>query len=253
VAEHRNEQVMGMMVGIDVRDDPAPRTLDEAFACLRAVERVFSPYRSDSEIARLDRGELALCGASHSVREVLALCEDLRERTLGFFDAWASGRLDPCGLVKGWAVEHAAQILAGGGSRSFLINAGGDILLRGEDTWRVGIQHPLCRERLACIVELANGAVATSGTYERGTHIVDPRTRRPPAGVLSVTVVGPDLATADAYATAAFAMGLDGPEWTASLDEYEAMTILEDEEVLFTSGFGDRCPGNSPSASLVAR
>src|SRR5207237_1247990 len=103
--------------------------------------------------------------------------------------------------------------------------------------WRIGIQHPLDPAALAGVVALGNGAVATSGTYERGEHIVDPRTGRAPEGVLSVTVTGPDLGTADAYATAAFAMGADGPAWTATLDGYEAMTILADETVLATRGF----------------
>jgi thiamine biosynthesis lipoprotein len=55
--------------------------------------------------------------------------------------------------------------------------------------------------------------------------------------VLSVTITGPDLATADAYATAAFAMGEAGPRWTARLPGYEAMTILADETVLYTGRF----------------
>ncbi|HEY1366743.1 MAG TPA: FAD:protein FMN transferase [Gaiellaceae bacterium] len=71
----------------------------------------------------------------------------------------------------------------------------------------------------------------------RGEHVLDPHTRRPPRGVLSVTITGPDLATADAYATAAFAMGAAGPHWTARLRGYEAMTILSDERVLSTPGF----------------
>jgi thiamine biosynthesis lipoprotein len=78
--------------------------------------------------------------------------------------------------------------------------------------------------------------VATSGAYERGEHIVDPRTGRSPRGVLSVTVAGPDLGTADAYSTAAFAMGLDGPAWTATLAGYSALTILADGRVLSTPG-----------------
>jgi thiamine biosynthesis lipoprotein len=79
-------------------------------------------------------------------------------------------------------------------------------------------------------------AVATSGAYERGQHIVDPHTGEPPVGVLSVTVAGPDLGTADAYATAAFAMGVDGPAWTAGLRGYDALTILADGRVLSTPG-----------------
>jgi thiamine biosynthesis lipoprotein len=55
--------------------------------------------------------------------------------------------------------------------------------------------------------------------------------------VLSVTVIGPDLGTADAYSTAAFALGLDGPAWTLELDGYEAMTILAEDQVLCTPGF----------------
>ena len=103
--------------------------------------------------------------------------------------------------------------------------------------WRVGIQHPLERDRIAAVVETRDLAVATSGTYERGEHVFDPHTRRPPTGVLSVTITGPDLATADAYATAAFAMGTRGAQWTATLDGYEAMTILADGRVLLTPGF----------------
>ncbi len=90
---------------------------------------------------------------------------------------------------------------------------------------------------MAAVVEADDLAIATSGAYARGDHIVDPHTGRPPSGLLSVTVTGPELATADAYATAAFAMGLSGPAWTAQLDGYEAMSILTSDTVLSTPGF----------------
>ena len=80
-------------------------------------------------------------------------------------------------------------------------------------------------------------AVATSGEYEQRGHILDHHTGRPPIGLLSVTVVGPDLGNADAYATAAFAMGADGPDWTATLPGYDAMCITSDHRVLETPGF----------------
>jgi len=85
-------------------------------------------------------------------------------------------------------VEAAGRILTRARARRFHINSGGDVLLRGDTPWRVGIRHPFERDSLACVVELSHGAVATSGGYERGTHIVDPVTRRAPCGVLSVTV-----------------------------------------------------------------
>jgi thiamine biosynthesis lipoprotein len=247
-AFRRRETVMGMPVTVTVRDGSVDAA-DRVFAWLRWVDATFSTYRRDSEICRLGRGALALADAHPLVREVIARCEELRAETGGAFDARAAaalpapGRrrtapvtLDPTGLVKGWAADRAAALLGAAGAREFCLDAGGDVVLRG-GPWRVGIRHPRRRRRLAAVLELRDMTVATSGTYERGTHIVDPRSGRPPAGVESVTVVGPDLATADAYATAAFAMGEDGPRWTATLRGYEAMTILAGGRVLMTPGF----------------
>ncbi|MHB8643044.1 MAG: FAD:protein FMN transferase [Gaiellaceae bacterium] len=242
----RIEHVMGMPVIVDVRDDAGDAVidpvLDSLFAWLRFVDATFSTYKGDSEISRLNRGELALEDTHSDVRWVLERCEDLRVETDGYFDANADGSLDPSGLVKGWSIERAAGILEHAGLRNFALNAGGDIAVRGgalpeDDMWRVGIQHPLQRDKIAATVAISDGAIATSGEYERGQHVLDPHTRRPPEGVLSVTIVGPDLATADAYATAAFARGERAPYFTAHLRGYEAMTILADETVLFTVGF----------------
>jgi FAD:protein FMN transferase len=226
--------------------------VDEVLTWLQHVDATFSTYRDDSQVARLDRGELDLDDADADVREVLAACEAYRLASGGFFDMRASGGLDPSGLVKGWALDRAAAILERAGARCFCVNAGGDVLVRGSSPWRIGIQHPRLRDRLAGVVALSDGAVATSGGYERGAHVVNPRTGRPPSGTLSVTVVGPELGAADAFATAALAMGADGPRWTASLSGYEAMTILDDDRVLATPGFLTYCPGGSPAASLVA-
>jgi thiamine biosynthesis lipoprotein len=223
---------MGMPIGIDVRD-PAGVDVEPAFAWLEHVDATFSTYRSDSAISRLDRGEVTLAECPPEVDEVLTACLALERRTQGFFSVRASGRLDPSGYVKGWAVAGAAERLA---ARAFCINAGGDVIARGR-RWRVGIRHPEALEELAAVLEVEDLAVATSGEYERGAHILDPHTGRPPAGLLSVTVVGPDLALADAYATAAFAMGAEGPAWTATLDGYDAMCITSDRQVLTTPGF----------------
>ena len=234
MTERRVEHVMGMPVV--VHGDAAPEAVDEAFAWLRFVDATFSTYRADSEIRRLDSGALALADAHPLVREVLARCERLRARTGGYFDARAAGPLDPSGLVKGWAVDRAAALLTRAGARRFCVNAGGDVVVRG-GPWRVGVQHPRERDRVAAVLSLTDAAVATSGAYERGEHILDPLTRRPARGALSVTVLGRDLATADAYATAAFAMGERGPAWTAKLRGCGAMTILAGDRVLCTERF----------------
>ena len=151
--------------------------------------------------------------------------------TGGYFDARAGGSLDPSGLVKGWAVDRAAALLEG----PFCIDAGGDVLVRG-GPWRVGVRHPRRGRELCAALALTDAAVATSGAYERGDHVLDPVGGGPARGALSVTVVGRSLGTADAYATAAFAMGARGPAWTARLRGCEAMTVLDDGDVLSTPG-----------------
>jgi thiamine biosynthesis lipoprotein len=240
----RIEHVMGMPIVIDLRDEDADADLlDTAFDEFRVVDARFSTYRDDSEIMRINRGELAPGDAHPDVQEIIERCERLRTETRGFFDLRAASpsTIDPSGLVKGWSVDRVASILDDAGARDYAINAGGDVRVRGrglpDDCWRVGIQHPTIGDKVARVVVGTDLAIATSGAYARGDHVLDPHTRQPPQGVLSVTITGPDLATADAYATAAFAMGLQGPAWTARLRGYEAMTILADERVLSTPGF----------------
>ena len=243
----RVEQIMGMPIVVDVRDDDAAGSaLDDLFAWLRWVDGTFSTFKDDSEISRINRSALRREDADPLVRHVLDRCEELRDETDGYFDMRTrAGSIDPSGLVKGWAVDRAAAILDDAALRNYAVSAGGDMRVRGravpELVWRVGIEHPLDRKLVAAVIESgAELAIATSGAYARGEHVWNPHTGRSPAGILSVTIVGPELATADAYATAAFAMGPElAPHWTARLDGYEAMTILADETVFKTGGFPD--------------
>jgi thiamine biosynthesis lipoprotein len=234
------EHIMGIPIGIEVAAG-ATAGVEAAFAWLREADATFSTYREDSDISRLDRGELTIADCRPAVDEVLTRCLALERATRGFFSARPAGRLDPSGLVKGWAVAGAADRVAAGGAQAFCINAGGDVVVRGRPApdrlWRVGIRHPVDHEALAAVLAVEDLAVATSGEYERGAHIVDPHTGRPPEGLLSVTVAGPELGTADAYATAIFAMGADGPAWSAGLDGYDAMCVTSDRRVLSTPGF----------------
>jgi thiamine biosynthesis lipoprotein len=181
------------------------------------------------------------------VLDVLALCEDLNEDTDGAFDAWAvpapnGSRLDPSGVVKGWSIERAAELLEAWDARCFCINAGGDVALRGEPEagtpWRVGIRHPQVPTAQAAVLQLhGRAAVATSATYERGAHIIDPATREPTADLASVTVVGPDLTFVDAYATAAFVMGVDGLLWLHERHpDHHGFAITHDDQTFATPG-----------------
>jgi FAD:protein FMN transferase len=236
VAERCTQHVMGTAVTVEIRDRVVPRrAIERAFEWLRWVDRTFSTYDADSEICQLNAGHLGLPDAHPLVRKVLARCEVLRAATDGYFDASAPLRrgVDPSGLVKGWAVDVAFGGLRRAGARAVCIEAGGDVRVAG-GPWRIGIRNPRQREHLAAVVVLGSGAVATTGAYERGPHVVDPHTGRPPAGTLSVTMIDRTLAQADAHATAAFAMGPRGPAWSARL---AAMTILADDQVLLTPTF----------------
>jgi thiamine biosynthesis lipoprotein len=233
---------MGTVVSIEVREPVVPpEVLDAVIDQLRDVDARFSTYRADSEISRLVRGELAEADCSADVRHVLAACDHLAAVTDGAFDArrcGPAGGLDPSGFVKGWAIEEAAWRIDSAGGRNYWINSGGDIVVRGEATpgqgWRVGVQHPDQAEAVAAVLAVSDRAIATSGSYERGAHIRDPRTGRAATGLRSVTVVGPRLAFTDAYATAVFVMGLDGLAWLEAQGDYAALAITDDDRVVWT-------------------
>lgn len=230
---------MGMPISVhlrgpEVRSDPdVVPVVDEVFDQLREVDRLFSTYRPDSEISRLRRGELTARGCDPLVREVIGLCEQAGERTGGYFDAWLPGGFDPSGLVKGWAVERAAALLAAFGGCDYYVNAGGDMALSvaspDSPAWLVGIEDPRDRTRILTTRAVRACGVATSGTAARGLHIVDPHTGDHPDDLLAVTVIGPTLLWADVYATAAFARGADAVGWMRErAPEYEVVVVGHD-------------------------
>ncbi|MEV4228559.1 FAD:protein FMN transferase [Streptomyces bobili] len=247
------EEVMGTVFSFDVRggEPRAVRTaLDEAVAGLHRVNEVFSTYREDSQVSRLVRGELTVGECDPEVAEVLALGAEAERASEGWFSMrYQGGRLDPTGIVKGWAAERAARVIAAAGVNGVSVNGGGDVQLLGvpgpDRPWRVGVSDPLRPGGLAAVVSAAGAdelAVATSGTVERGAHIVDPRTGRPAVtDLVAVTVVAPRLTWADCWATAAFAMGSrDGLRWLESLPDVEALLITAGDEVRCTGGLARR-------------
>ncbi|WP_028801545.1 FAD:protein FMN transferase [Streptomyces sp. 142MFCol3.1] len=246
------EEVMGTVFSFDVRggEPQAVRTaLEEAVAGLHRVDEVFSTYRDDSQITRLVRGELGVEECDPEVAEVLRLGAEAERLSDGWFSTTYEGRLDPTGIVKGWATERAAERLVAAGASGVSVNGGGDVQLFGvpgpHRPWRVGVSDPLRPGSLAAVVSaagVAELAVATSGTAERGAHIVDPRTGRSAVtDLVAVTVVGPRLTWVDAWATAAFAMGSrQALDWLESLPDVEALLITAGDEVRCTGGLAHR-------------
>jgi len=250
---HRVEHVMGTAVSLDLADPLPEATLnrhaDEVFTWLHQVDRRFSTYRSDSELNRLDRRELSIDDCSADLRAVLDECADLWRSTDGWFDIYATKRLDPSGYVKGWAVQVASDRMVEAGVANHCINAGGDVRVQGRpasgDEWRIGVRHPWQPQHTCWVLAGTDLAIATSGTYERGHHVIDPRTGAPARQLRSVTVVGKDLGLADAYATAALAMGLPGLDWLARISGHESAVVTEDGQCFRSEGLPTR-PDNGP-------
>ncbi len=250
----RTELIMGMPItaaipdrermdgaGPETRYPTVGQAMDAVFNSFREVDERFSPYKPSSETSRMDRGELAEADASPEMREVLALSEETRLQTDGYFDVHHNGRFDPSGLVKGWAIARAARLLDDDGFISFCIEAGGDMEIRGANDegspWAIGMRSPFEPSKLVRRLLLTNRGMATSGTYIRGAHIWNPRTGGAADEIASMTVVGPNVYEADRFATAAFAMGREGIAFMAALPDFDAYMIEKSGMATFTPGF----------------
>ncbi|QNG39459.1 FAD:protein FMN transferase [Geodermatophilaceae bacterium NBWT11] len=217
----------------------------EVMTELRDVDRVFSTYRADSAVSRLGRGEITVEDCPPEVAEVLALAAAAERDSDGAFSAWLPGtdgtrRLDPSGVVKGWATERAAAWLAQLPETDFCLSAGGDLTCRTLDPagppWRIGIEHPADPGRVLAVLPVATGAVATSGTAHRAAHLVDARTGRAPTGTAQVTVWGDSLTAADIDATAAYALGTDAASWLATRRGRSALVVGSDGSTTTVDG-----------------
>lgn len=210
------------------------RALGRAEERLLRADDVFSTFKPESPVSRMRRGEITAAEAPPDVAEVLELCRRARDASEGWFDPWAMpGGVDPTGLVKGWAAERAMDEFRAAGAAGALLNAGGDVVAIGEpapgEPWRIGIRHPLSADRLLLTLELDGpGAVATSGSYERGLHLIDPRSGEYTDGLLAATVTGLDLAFADALATALYVSGGELLDKIGRLGGYHGFVVYAD-------------------------
>jgi thiamine biosynthesis lipoprotein len=248
----RVEHVMGMPISLALRGRHAETTQsDEAWNAvleqLRWVDRVFSTYRADSLVSRIDRGELSIEECPPELNEVLALGAKAETESGGRFSVWlpdgrGARRLDPSGVVKGWAAQRASGVLAALDDTDFCLSAGGDMVCHvadpGRPAWRIGVEDPSDPQRILAVIPVRDGAVATSGATHRGSHIVDPRTPdgEPVAGVASVTVVGTDLTWADIDATAAYAHGRQAADWLRGRALVSALVVWPDGSTTVVGG-----------------
>ncbi|HEY6736826.1 MAG TPA: FAD:protein FMN transferase [Candidatus Saccharimonadia bacterium] len=233
--------IMGMPVVVLLGEGGTVADAEAVFAWLHEVDERFSTYKPSSEISRINAGELVPADYSDHMREILEMCEAARISSGGYFNIWNGTIKDPSGLVKGWAIERAGELLQQRGVENFLVDVGGDMVVRGQvegRPWVVGVRHPIQREFHVKRLELRDAGIATSGTYERGNHIYDPVTNQVPKGLHSFTVVGPSIMMADLLATIGFAMGPEqGLAYVDRQPGYSAFCITEDMQGLSTPSF----------------
>lgn len=164
----------------------------------------------------------------------------------------AGGALDLGGIAKGYMADAVLAVLRDRGVRRAIVEIGGDTAMYNETggaAFRVGIRHPLRRDRLLGVIEVNGGAVVTSGNYERGFeiagrrhgHVIDPRSGVPtPQDLLSVTVAAADGSEADAWATGLFVLGAEEGSRLAAGLGIEALFVVPGPDeclrILGTSG-----------------
>lgn len=238
----QTEIIMGMPVTIEIVDGPRiANALARTFDFFRAVDERYSPYKPNSEVSQLNQGKPPKA-CSAEMQQILELCEATREETGGYFNIRRMGKIDPSGLVKGWAIHQAATQLLREGYRNFSVEAGGDFEVHGHNAlgapWRVGIRNPRNRHEIIKVLEVSDAGVATSGTAIRGQHIYNPFL--PDAtltDILSITVIGPNIYDADRYATAAFAMERKGITYINELKGFEGYAVTANNTAVMTDNF----------------
>ncbi len=240
----QNRDIMGMPVALEITDAIVKQEyFDKVFDYFVHIDQKFSTYKNESEISRINRGELSPAEYSDEMKIVFDLSEETKKMTGGYFDIRkADGTYDPSGLVKGWAINNGALILKNLGCKNFYVDIGGDIQVNGKngqsEEWSIGIRNPFNREEIIKVIYPRGQGVATSGTYIRGDHILDPFSKKAvESDIISLTVIGPNIYEADRFATAAFAMGSEAIQFIENLEGFEGYAVNKNGIATMTSGF----------------
>jgi len=236
---------MGMPIIIEIVGKKATaETFEKVFDYLKYVDEKFSVFKPESEISKINRGEIEEKNWSHDMKTVFALAEKTKNETNGYFDiADNNGKYNPSGIVKGWAIYNAAKILWEMDFKNFYVNAGGDIQFSGRNDegklWKAGIKNPFNQKEIVKVVYLKDGlSIATSGNYIRGDHIYNPKDRKRIIDeIVSFSVIGPDVCEADRFATAVFAMGKNGISFLEKLKNFAGYMIDKNGIAFMTSNF----------------
>lgn len=235
--------LMGMHISVEVNDrGVTKKDIQDVFNFFTYVDEKFSTYKDTSEISKINSGELDELDCSPDMKSILELCEETKDLTYGYFDICKNGKLDPSGLVKGWSIWKASEILKNKGFYNYYVDAGGDIQVNGTNRsgqkWTLGIRNPFNEHQIVKVICLNNSGLATSGTALRGQHVYDPYNPGSELNdIISISVIGPNIFEADRFATAAFAMGRKGIGFINSLEGFEGYMIDHNGIATYTQGF----------------
>ena len=234
--------------GTEIYIDASSSKLDQAeiSRVISGVEAFFfdvddelSTFKETSSVTKLRQNKMKIEDAPEMVQEVWRGCLKAKELSFGAFDPWAvEGGFDPSGFVKGWAAEKAAEMLVAAGCDQVQVNAAGDISLRGNEPWKIGVVNPENKSEIIQVFEVTNENIATSGHYEKGAHIKVPHTGIIAIGAKSGTVIGPDGGLTDAFATALMVDGKDAAQWIGNpeLSDYTFWAINRHENTAWSWG-----------------
>lgn len=236
---------MGMPIIIEIVDKEATsETFNKVFGYLEYVNKKFSTFKPESEISKINRGEVGEKDWSEDMKIIFDLAEKTKIDTNGYFDIVDNkGKYNPSGIVKGWAIYNAAKLLREMNFKNFYVNAGGDIQFSGKNNegklWKTGIKNPFNQKEIVKVVYLKDGeGIATSGNYIRGDHIYNPKNRREVVeDIVSLTIIGPNVYEADRFATAVFAMGKGGINFLEKMNSFAGYMIDKSGIAYMTSNF----------------
>ncbi|MBI5358664.1 FAD:protein FMN transferase [Candidatus Amesbacteria bacterium] len=224
--------IMGMPITIKIVGLVSQNIFDRVFEYFESIDEKYSPFKENSEVSQINNG---LTSVSHDMNIIMKLCKEANEITNGYFDVWRGGIFNPSGLVKGWAIKNAGNLVRNMGFENYFLDVGGDIEAFGK-TWKIGIRNPFNLSETIKVLNIQDGAVATSGNYERGNHIYNPLGKMQ-NDIVSLTVIGSDILWADVMATAAFAMGREGISFIEKQKGLEGYMIDNKGMAIYTSGF----------------
>lgn len=235
--------IMGMPVIVDILDNPSDKIFQKVFDYFRYVDEKFSPFKKNSEVTKINDGRLKITSVTGDMKLIIKLSQKTNRDTNGYFNVYHDGGFNPSGIVKGWAIKEASKIIDGMGFKNYSVNAGGDIQTSGVNSkgrkWSVGIRNPFNLIQNVKVVYLSGEGIATSGTYERGNHIYNPKNGIMDKDIVSLTIIAKDIYEADRFATAAFAMGKGGINFVEKQKGLEGYMIDSKGIATYTSGFSN--------------